>query len=87
MNGAGSMEERLPPDFPRRLDHLRSLTGLSWVAFARMIGVRYEQVFRWRSGVRPNDRGMTALLTLASRVPGGTDALFGEGTREGGGES
>ena len=82
MNDAPSMNEHLPPDFPRRLDQLRSLTGLSWVAFARMIGVRHEQVFRWRSGVRPNDRGMTALRSLAARIPGGNEALFGERIQE-----
>ena len=86
MKDAESMNELLPPDFPRRLDHLRSLTGLSWVAFARLIGVRHERVVRWRTGVRPNDRGMTALRRLAAGIPGGTDTLFGEGIRESDGE-
>ena len=76
MKDTESMDTRLPQDFPGRLEHLRSLTGLSWVAFAREMGVRHERVRRWQSGVRPNDHGMDALLRLAARVPGGLDALF-----------
>ena len=76
MKDVDSMDTRLPPDFPGRLDHLTSLTGLSWVAFAKEMGVRHERVTRWREGVRPNDRGMAALARLAARVPGGLDALF-----------
>ncbi len=79
MNDAGSMDARTPRDFPERLDRLRSLTGLSWVAFAGELGVRHERVLRWREGARPNDRGMASLCRLAARVPGGMDALFGGG--------
>ena len=39
--------EWLPSHFPERLDRPRSLTGLSWVAFARMAGVRHERVAGW----------------------------------------
>lgn len=77
MNDAGPKDARKPGDFPGRLDRLRSLTGLSWVAFAGELGVRHERVLRWREGVRPNDSGMASLCRLAARVPGGMDALFG----------
>ena len=76
MKDTRSIDTHLPPDFPKRLDHLRTLTGLSWVAFAREMGVRHERVRRWHSGVRPNDHGMASLLRLAAKVPGGLDALF-----------
>ncbi len=79
MNDAGAFDTRTPGDFTDRLDRLRSLTGLSWVAFARELGVRHERIRRWREGVRPNDRGMASLCRLAARVPGGMDALFGDG--------
>ena len=77
MNDAGSMDAPAPQDLPDRLELVRSLTGLSWVAFAREMGVRHERLQRWRDGVRPNDRGMAALCRLAARLPDGLDALFG----------
>lgn len=77
MTDAGYVDT-VPSGFcPARLEQLRSLTGLSWVAFARELGVRHERVSRWREGITPNDRGMAALKRLAVRVPGGLDALFG----------
>ena len=87
MKDKDSLDERLPPDLPGRLELLRSLTGLSWVGFARSMGVRHERVVRWRTGARPNDHGIAALCNLAARIPGGADALFGDGTRECGGEA
>lgn len=76
MTDAGYVDA-VPSGFsPARLEHLRSLTGMSWVGFAREIGIRHERVIRWREGVTPNDRGMAALTKLAMRVPGGLDALF-----------
>ena len=76
MKDAESLDTNLPQDFPGRLELLRSLTGLSWVAFARELGVRHDRLRRWREGVKPNARGMAALARLAARVPGGLDALF-----------
>lgn len=76
MNDVETMEASLSPHFAVRLERLRSLTGLSWVAFAREIGVRHERVRRWREGVRPNDKGMESLRRLAAKVPGGLDVLF-----------
>ena len=64
-------------DFTARFERLRSLTGLSWVAFAREMGIGHEQMNRWREGVTPNGRGMEALTRLAARMPSGLDVLSG----------
>ena len=82
MMDAKSTDTSLSPTFPARLEHLRSKTGLSWVGFARELGVRYDRVRRWREGVRPNDHGMTSLRKLAARVPGGLDVLISEVDRD-----
>ena len=77
MTDFDSMDSPPCSDFPARLERLRALTGLSWVAFARELGVRHERVNRWRGGVTPNDRGMAALMRVAKRVPGGLEVLLG----------
>ena len=42
----------LPDDFPKRLERLKEVSGLTWSGFARAIGVGEKQIHRWRNGAR-----------------------------------
>ena len=69
---------RLPEDFPDRLERLRKLAGLTWAGFARAIGVDYRQMYRWRKhGVEPSGAAMDRLYKFASRLDGGLEILLG----------
>ncbi len=69
----------LAEDFPKRLVRLKEVSGLTWAAFARAIGVDPKLVHRWRNGVEPGGGAMLSLLRFASRVPGGVQILTGDG--------
>ena len=71
---------RLPDDFPERLERLRELAGLTWSGFARAIGVDYRQMYKWRKhGVEPSGAAMDRLYKFAGRLNGGLVILMGEG--------
>ena len=67
----------LPEDFPQRLEHFKEASGLTWDAMAACMGVDPRQLRRWRRGTRPSGDGLFALMTLASRFPGGVHMLLG----------
>ena len=70
---------RLPDDFPKRLERLKELAGLTWAGFAAAIGVDYRQMYRWRKhGVEPSGAAMDRLYKFASRLDGGLEILLGE---------
>ena len=60
----------LAEDFPKRLERLHEVSGLTWAAFARAIGVDPKLVHRWRNGVEPRGWAMHALFRFAARMPG-----------------
>ena len=69
----------MPEDFPERLNRLKEASGLTWTAFAQVVGVDDKQLRRWRNeGVEPSGGPMLALLRFANRMPGGPDILTGE---------
>ena len=69
----------MPEDFPRRLEALKELTGLTWEGMADALGVDPRQLLRWRTqGGEPNGGAMLALVRLAVRVPGGLALLLDE---------
>ena len=68
----------LPEDFPRRLEQVHRVTGLSWNALAEKLGVDPRQMARWRNGSEPAGGAMLALVRLARRIPGGIEALLDE---------
>ena len=70
---------RLPDDFPDRLERLRKAAGLTWAGLAAAIGVDYRQMYKWRKhGVEPSGAAMDRLYKFASRIPGGLEILLGE---------
>ena len=69
---------RLPADFPRRLDCLKELSGLTWEALAETLGVDVKRVLSWRHGIEPRGGAYHALLEFASRIPDGFAILMGE---------
>ena len=68
-----------PEDFPGRLVRLKEASGLTWTAFARVLGVDRKQVRRWRDGVEPAGGAMFSLMCFALRIPKGVEILMGEG--------
>ena len=56
----------LAEDFPKRLERLHEVSGLTWAAFARAIGVDPKLVHRWRNGVEPRGLGHARPLPLRS---------------------
>ena len=56
----------LAVDFPKRLERLHEVSGLTWAAFARAIGVDPKLVHRWRNGVEP--RGWAMHASSASQL-------------------
>ena len=68
----------LAEDFPKRLERLKEVSGLTWAAFARAIGVDPKLVHRWRNGVEPRGWAMHALFRFAARMPGGMAILVTE---------
>ena len=70
-----------PEDFPERLERLKEVSGLTWTAFARALGVDRKQVARWREGVEPAGGAAFSLFRFAMRLPDGVEILMGEGFR------
>ena len=70
-----------PEDFPKRLVRLKEAAGLTWTAFARVLGVDHKQVRRWREGVEPAGGAMFSLFRFAMRLPKGVEILMGKGFR------
>lgn len=54
-----------PEDFPRALERLKEASGLTWAELARRLGTNTLNMWRWRSGVRPNAHHLLALQDLA----------------------
>lgn len=70
----------LAKGFPKRLISLKEASGLTWNAFADVIGVDKKQVYRWREeNSEPSGGAYHSLILLASMIPGGMDILMGEG--------
>ena len=68
----------LPDDFPKRLERLKEVSGLTWSGFARAIGVGEKQIHRWRNGAEPCGGAMHALFRFAARMPEGMAILVSE---------
>ena len=64
-------------DFGKRLDAFKEAIGLSWDVLAACLGVDPRQLQRWRNGTKPSGDGLSALILLAARIPGGFYTLFG----------
>ncbi len=69
----------LPEDFPQRLTRLKEASGLTWSGLSRVLGVDPKQMYRWRRGTEPWGGAMLSLFRFASRMPGGTQILMGDG--------
>ena len=69
----------LPQDFPKRLERLKEASGLSWRGMARVIGIDYKLLRRWRKGAAPSGGSMLSLFLFANRIYGGLEILIGEG--------
>ena len=68
---------RLPDDFPDRLERLRLAAGLTKSGLAAAIGVDYKQMYKWCNGVEPSGAALQRLYEFASTVPGGLEILLG----------
>ena len=68
----------LAEDFPKRLERLHEVSGLTWAAFARAIGVDPKLVHRWCNGVEPRGWAMHALFRFEAWMPGGMAILVTE---------
>ena len=71
-------DQRIPVDFPQRLERLKEASGLGWKAMCRRLDVDNKRVYRWRRGTEPSGGAMLALIRLAAEVPGGLEALLPE---------
>ena len=71
-----------PEDFPRRLERLTQLAGLSWEEFAERLGIDDDRVTEWRNGTIPTGGEVCHIMRLALSVPGGIDVMLPE-TSEG----
>ena len=70
---------RLPDDFPDRLERLRQVADLTWAGLAGAIGVDFRQMYKWRKHrVEPSGAAMDRLFKFASRITGGLEILLGE---------
>ena len=68
-----------PDDFGERLEGLKKLTGLSWGAFADLLGVTQRGLLKWRRGGPPSGVYFWAIMELAREAPGGYRLmLYGE---------
>ena len=72
-------DARLPEDFPARLARLKELSGLSWNSLADLLGVDSRQLRRWRRGIEPCGGAMRSIVWVSAQIPGGIDAVMGEG--------
>ena len=68
----------MPEDFPQRLERLKEASGLSWRGMARVIGIDYKLLRRWRKGAAPSGGSMLSLFLFANRI-GCLHILLGEG--------
>ena len=57
---------RFPPDFPERLERLRSEAGLSRRALARALRVDARTLRRWRNGTSPGPGHLYRLFAFAA---------------------
>jgi len=57
-----------PPDFPDRLESLKTAAGLSWRGLARELRVNVRSVNRWRNGTKPGSGHLFAMFELAARM-------------------
>lgn len=57
-----------PPDFPERLEGLKTAADLSWRGLARELRVNVRSVNRWRNGTKPGSGHLFALFELAARM-------------------
>ena len=67
----------LPEDFPQRLEHIKTISGLSWRELADKVGADQRQVARWRKGVEPTGGAMLALIEFSMVLPDGPRLIFG----------
>ena len=56
-----------PPDFPERLESLKTSAGLSWRGLARELRVNVRSVNRWKTGTKPGPGHLYALFEFAAR--------------------
>ena len=70
----------MPEDFPQRLERLKEASGLSWRGLARVIGIDYKLLRRWRKGWAPSGGSMLSLCLFANRI-GCLPILLGEELR------
>ena len=69
----------MPEDFPRKLEAIKELTGLTWEGTSDALGVDPRQLWRWREREgEPNGGAMLSLARLSVRVPGGLALLLDE---------
>ncbi len=57
-----------PPDFPARLESLKTAAGLSWRGLARELRVNVRSVNRWRTGTKPGSGHLYSLFQLAASM-------------------
>ncbi len=57
-----------PTDFAQALERFKSASGLTWADLARQLGTNTLNLWRWRTGVRPNTDHLLALQDLARRL-------------------
>ena len=71
-------------DFPRRLERLKEVSGLSWEGLAACLGVDLRQLQRWRKGTLPSGPGLFALCVFTDRLLGSDRLLLhGDGDHAG----
>ena len=76
----GSYPELLPEDFAERLERLAELAGVSWVEFAKLVGVESDRVTGWRTGTIPTGGEVWHIMRLALSIPGGKDVMLSKAT-------
>ena len=67
-----------PEDFPRRLERLTQLAGLSWEEFAERLGIKDDRVTEWRTGTIPTGGEVWLIMRLALSVPSGFKVMVPE---------
>ena len=67
-----------PVDFPRRLERLTQLAGLSWEEFAERLDIEDDRVTEWRPGTIPTGGEVWHIIRLALSVPGGFKVMVPE---------
>ena len=53
-----------PDEFPKRLERLKDLAGVSWEELAEILGVSHRRMMRWRRGGKPSGGGFWAVFVL-----------------------